>query len=105
MVIASEGAPPGRGGSNMPYLLVSHQVEDFAQWKPVYDAYQLEPSNPRSKGDIVFQSPEDPNSVTVLSEFENWEAAEEFKNSAVLKDAMKHAGVASEPKFTHLERV
>ncbi|MDX1534777.1 MAG: cyclase [Thermoplasmata archaeon] len=89
----------------MAYLLVSHHVEDFAKWKPVYDAYQLEPSNPRSKGDLVFQSPEDPNEVTVLSEFESWEDAEAFMNSEELKDAMQHAGVSSEPVFTYLERV
>lgn len=89
----------------MAYVFVTHQVEDFAKWKPVYDAYQLEPSNPRSKGDIVFQSPDDPNLVSVLSEFESWEAAEEFMNSAELKNAMQHAGVASEPEFTFLEKV
>ncbi|MFQ5919062.1 MAG: putative quinol monooxygenase [Thermoplasmata archaeon] len=89
----------------MAYLMVSHQVEDFAKWKPVYDAYQLEPSNPRSKGDIVFQSPDDPNLVTVLSEFESWEAAEAFKGSEELKNAMEHAGVASRPEFTYLEKV
>lgn len=89
----------------MAYVLTVHQVEDFAKWKPVYDAYQLEPSNPRSKGDMVFQSPDDPNLVSVLSEFENWEAAEEFMNSEELKNAMQHAGVASKPEFTYLEKV
>lgn len=89
----------------MAHVLITHAVEDFAKWKPVYDAYQLEPSNPRSKGDMVFQSPDDPNLVTVLSEFESWEAAEAFLNSEELKNAMQHAGVASKPDFVFLERV
>jgi hypothetical protein len=89
----------------MVYVLITHAVEDFAEWKPVYDAYQLEPSNPQSKGDLVFQSTEDPNLVTVLSEFESWDAAEEFMNSEELKNAMHDAGVAGEPEVAYLEKV
>ncbi|MFQ5907822.1 MAG: cyclase [Thermoplasmata archaeon] len=89
----------------MVYVLITHAVEDFAKWKPVYEAYQLEPSNPRSKGDMVFQSTENPNLVTVLSEFESWDAAEEFTKSEELKSAMHDAGVASEPEIAFLEKV
>ena len=88
----------------MVYVLITHAVEDFAKWKPVYDAYQLEPSNPRSKGDMVFQSAENPNLVTVLSEFESREDADLMINSEELKNAMHSAGVSSEPEFMFLEK-
>ncbi len=88
----------------MVYVLITHAVEDYAKWKPVYDAYQLEPSNPRSKGDMVFQSAENPNLVTVLSEFESREDADLMINSEELKNAMHHGG-ASEPEFVFLEKV
>ncbi len=89
----------------MVYVLITHAVEDFAKWKPVYDAYQLEPSNPRSKGDMVFQSAENPNLVTVLSEFESREDADLMINSDELKNAMHNAGLASQPEFVFLEKV
>ncbi len=88
----------------MTYVLITHAVEDYAKWKPVYDAYQREPRNPRSKGDMVFQSAENPNLVPVLSEFESREAADLMMNSDELKNAM-HAGGSSEPEFVFLEKV
>ena len=88
----------------MVYVLITHAVEDFAKWKPVYDAYQLEPSNPRSKGDMVFQSADNPNLVTVLSEFESRKDADLTINSEELKNAMDHAGVTSKPEFTFLNK-
>ena len=84
--------------------MITHAVEDFAKWKPAYDAYQLEPSNPRSKGDMVFHSVENPNLVTVLSEFESREDADLMINSEELKNAMRRAGVTSEPEFTFLTK-
>ncbi len=89
----------------MVYVLITHAVEDFAKWKPMYDAYQLEPINPRSKGDMVFQSAENPNLVTVLSEFESREDADRMLDSEELKNAMHQAGVTSKPEFVFLEKV
>ena len=88
----------------MVYVLITHAVEDFSKWKPAYDAYQLEPRNPKSKGDMVFQSVENPNLVTVLSEFESREDADLMINSEELKNAMHQGGVTGEPEFTFLEK-
>ncbi|MCJ2531196.1 MAG: hypothetical protein LN413_02600 [Candidatus Thermoplasmatota archaeon] len=72
----------------MVYVWITHAVEDFSKRVSVYDAYRLEPSNLRSKGDMVFQSAEDLNLVTVLAEFESREDADLMISAEELKDAM-----------------
>jgi quinol monooxygenase YgiN len=86
----------------MAMLIVHLKVKDYAAFREVFD--NATPTRTRfgSTGHKVFQSPSDPNEVTVLSEWKNVDQAKVYADSNELKEAMKNAGVISQPGLTFL---
>lgn len=89
----------------MTTMFVRHQVRDFDAWRRIYD--ELDPTRQSMgvTGQAVYRSDEDPNDVTVTHDFATTEAAKRFAESEVLRNAMRRAGVASEPTIWFTERV
>jgi quinol monooxygenase YgiN len=86
----------------MAMLIVHMKVKDYAAFRKVFD--NATPTRTRfgSTGHKVFKSPNDPNEVTVLSEWKNVDQAKVYADSNELKDSMKNAGVISQPGLTFL---
>jgi quinol monooxygenase YgiN len=86
-------------------LFVRHQVRDFAAWRQVYDDLDATRQSMGVTGQAVYRGDGDPNDVTVSHDFATAEAAKQFVESEVLRNAMRRAGVASEPTIWLTERV
>jgi heme-degrading monooxygenase HmoA len=89
----------------MAYLLVHHNVEDFAKWKPVFDADATARKAGGSKGGRLFRSANNPNEVVVLFEWDSTEKALQFAQSDSLREAMQNAGVTGRPDVYFLDEV
>lgn len=85
----------------MTRMFARHQVEDFGQWKKVYDDFDRASMGVRD--DAVFQAAEDPNDITVWHDFDDLESARSVAESDELRDAMKRAGVVGEPTIWFTE--
>lgn len=86
-------------------VIVQHEVKDFAQWKPVFDAD--EPN--RSKAGVslkgLYTSVKNPNDVTMIFEVADAGMIDSFLNNPQLKEAMKEGGVISTPVVSALKKV
>jgi quinol monooxygenase YgiN len=86
----------------MAILIVHFKVKDYAAFRQVFD--NTTPTRTRfgSTGHKVLQSPSDPNEITILSDWKNVDQAKVYSDSNELKEAMKNAGVISQPDLTFL---
>ncbi|MES2761776.1 MAG: hypothetical protein V4677_06200 [Bacteroidota bacterium] len=86
-------------------IINSHKVENFAKWKEGFEAG----ANMRKELGIVikgvFQSVEDENYVTIISEMPNPETAKAVLSSPQLKEAGQRSGVISAPEIKMLNQV
>ncbi len=81
----------------MVTLFVKHAVEDFHNWKSVYDDLGPTRRTMGVTGASVHQDPKDPNMVTVTHQFATMDAATTFASSDDLKNALMKAGVRGRP--------
>jgi len=89
----------------MTTLFVHHKVEDYAAWRKVFDDLTPIRTSYGATSQRVFQSPNDPNEVTIFTEFKTIEQAKNYSASDDLKEGMKNAGVASQPEVMFLVEV
>jgi len=86
-------------------IINTHQVENFEKWKEGFDAG----ANMRKELGItikgVFQSVEDENHVTIVSEMPSPEIAKAILSSPELKAAGQRSGVISAPEIKMLKQV
>lgn len=86
-------------------MLAKHKVKDYAAWKLVFDRLA---DFRKASGEISFlilSQPQDPNSLTLLFEWDKPENAESFTNSDKLKNVMQEGGVVGEPQIEFLNEV
>jgi len=90
----------------MPYLLVRHKVEDYEQWKPVFDHDHGATRERRgSQGGWILRNADDPNELVILLEWDSLENARGFAEADDFREAMQRAGVADQPDVYILEEV
>jgi hypothetical protein len=89
----------------MPYLLVRHKVEDYARWKPIFDADAATRRASGSQGGRLFRNASDPNELVILFELADLEKARQYTQSEELRGEMQQAGVADQPDIYFLEEV
>ncbi|MHB0966430.1 MAG: cyclase [Bellilinea sp.] len=89
----------------MPYVLTQFSVKNFSQWKVVFDEFVPIRRHYSSKGARAFCVSNNPESVVVLTEFEDLERAIEMYASKDFKDAIQRAGVIGSPVVTLLKEV
>ena len=88
----------------MPCLLIRHTVQDYSDWKAVFDEQEdLRRAN-GSQGGRLFRSTES-GEVLVLLEWDDLERARLFADSDDLREAMARAGVTDRPNIWFLEDV
>ena len=86
----------------MAKLIVHHKVQDYAAWRKVFDNDATSRREFGSTSAQVFTSASDPNDVTAIMDWPSVDAAKAFATSASLKEAMKNAGVISQPDVMFL---
>ncbi|PHQ57455.1 MAG: cyclase [Lutibacter sp.] len=86
----------------MTFILIKHRVNNYDNWKPIYDESQEMASEKGQLSSRSFQELNDPNLVTVLTEFDSKEHGEQFINSTELMEAMQKAGVTGKPEIHFL---
>jgi hypothetical protein len=87
----------------MNYMLIHHRVQDFQQWKVLYDGHLPMRQQAGIKEVHVWRATEDPNDVTLLFEASDLPRAKAFAESADLRQAMAKAGVVGKPETTFLK--
>jgi heme-degrading monooxygenase HmoA len=86
----------------MAKLLVHHKVQDYSAWRRIFDENDQRRKEYGSTGFQVLKSVSDPNDLTVITDWPSVEAANSFATSDSLKEAMKNAGVTSQPEVMYL---
>ena len=86
----------------MATLFVHHKVQDYAAWRKVFDDLTARRTGYGCTGHKVFQSPSDPNEITILTEWKNVDQAKTYATSPDLKEGMKNAVVTSQPDVMFL---
>jgi heme-degrading monooxygenase HmoA len=89
----------------MTYILVVHEVEDYDNWKPVYDEDGPARKAKGSKGSFLFRSAKNRNQLIVLTQWENMKSAKNFGESEELRTTMQKAGVKGKPQVYYLEEI
>ena len=80
-------------------MYVHHEVNDYAAWRKVYNAFDAKRKTMGVIGQAVYQSIDNPNDVTVTHDFRNAKTAKAFAGSEELKGAMEKAGVKGTPQI------
>ena len=81
---------------------ISHNVADFAKWKPVYDAHLAARQKAGLREKNLLRSINNPNEVILLFEAEDLKRAQAFAESSDLREAMQKAGVVGKPDILFL---
>ncbi len=87
----------------MVTMFIKHKVEDYSNWKGVYDSIASVRKDMGVKGASVHRDAHDANVVTVMHKFNDLNAAKTFAGSDMLKSAMAKAGVAGPPEIWFAE--
>jgi len=87
----------------MTQLFIRHKVKDYDSWKEGFDsALDFRTSNGELESQ-VYRNSDDPNDITVITKFNNIDAAKEYAGLPELKDKMTEIGVLDEPTVIFLE--
>ena len=86
----------------MVIFFVHHKVKDYAAWRKIFDKGTPLRTSYGCSGQRVFQSPSDSNEITVLSEWGSVDQANAYAALDEVKEAMKNAGVTSQPDMMFL---
>lgn len=86
----------------MATLIVHHKVQNYTTWRKFFDDHDKARREFGSTGYKVFQSASDPNDITAIMDWPSVDAAKAFATSPSLKEAMKNAGVISQPDVSFL---
>ncbi|MGZ4957544.1 MAG: antibiotic biosynthesis monooxygenase [Methylobacter sp.] len=88
----------------MEYVLIIHEVEDYAAWKKIFDDAAL---IRKSAGELSFQVLKLDNNPNKIIHFSKWSSisnAKAFFESEKLVEIRKQAGVKA-PEFIYLEQL
>ncbi len=86
----------------MATLYVHHKVKDYVAWRKVFDDLTAMRTGYGCTGHAVYQSPSDPNEITILTDWKTIDQAKSYATSNDLKEGMKNAGVTSQPEVMFL---
>jgi quinol monooxygenase YgiN len=89
----------------MATVILSHEVTNFSDWKKGFDEGEGMRAEAGVKTHGVYSSVENPNHVTVITEFPSTEAVQGFLANPQLKADMEKAGVIGAPDVKILNKV
>ena len=86
------------------YVLIIHEVEDYAEWKAVFDEAAQIRKDAGEQSYKVLRYETKPNKVVHFSKWSSLDSARAFFESSELIELRKKAGVKA-PEFMYLEQV
>jgi quinol monooxygenase YgiN len=86
-------------------IIVQHTVRDYEAWKPAFDEHGKVRAKHGCLGHTVYRSEQDPNDITVITEWPSREQAREFVEDPSLREAMERGGVIGEPRISWVDEV
>jgi quinol monooxygenase YgiN len=89
----------------MIQVLVHHEVNDYPSWRAVFDAALDFRHGGGERSCRVFRKTGDPNNLTLLFEWEDFDQAQRYMNSQELRAKMKQAGVIGTPEIQYLREM
>jgi hypothetical protein len=89
----------------MVNVILTHEVRDFAEWKKGFDAGEPMRAQAGVKTTGMYTALDNPNKVTVTTEFPSAEAVQGFLANPQLKADMEQAGVVGAPELHILNKV
>jgi heme-degrading monooxygenase HmoA len=89
----------------MIYLMAIQKVEDFDNWKEVFDEHRTKRGDMGSKGATILRDSTHPHEIVVITKWEDVNAAKKFASSKDLKNVMKKAGVVGFPELRFLDDI
>ena len=82
----------------MVYLNVRHTVADYEKWRPLFDEDEARRRAAGATGvNQVYRDVDDPNTITIVLEWDNAENARKFMDDPALREVMQKAGVIGMP--------
>jgi len=87
----------------MTTVAVRHRVDDFETWLVGYKEHRSVRDRLGCTGDEVLRDEQDPQEVLVLTHWPSAAAAHQFATDPALPEAMKKAGVISDPRIEFYE--
>jgi quinol monooxygenase YgiN len=88
----------------MPYVLIIHEVADYAAWKIIFDQASAIRKNAGERSYQVLRYEEDANKIVHFSQWTSTADARKFFESPELVEIRKQAGVKA-PDFLYLEEL
>ena len=89
----------------MAWIHVRHRVADYAKWKAAYDGTAEYKRAHGWQRYFVYAVGSNQTDVMVMEEFDTREHAQEFVESAFLREAMAGAGVQGVPEILVMEEL
>ncbi len=89
----------------MVTVILSHEVANFSDWKKGFDEGESMRQQAGVKTIGIFNSVENANDVTIITEFPSKEAVQGFMANPNLKADMEKAGVISAPTVKILSKI
>ena len=105
IITAAATAGSARAAGGGTFLVVTHKVEDYDRWLPVFESTSGLKRKYGWKQSAVYSVDGDRNNVMVMEEFASLEKAKAFAASPELKAAMGKAGVAGPPVIQFIKSV
>lgn len=81
----------------MIYAFVSHPVQNFEVWKPVFDSDKARATASGIQFINLLRGKENPNEVSIFCSAPSQEAFDAFFHDPILPELMKDAGVLAPP--------
>jgi len=78
-------------------MIIHHRVQNYENWRPVYDAHEPARISAGLTKGRVFRSADDPQDILILFDMADRQKAEAFAASEDLKTAMQRSGVQGKP--------
>jgi len=78
----------------MTYVNVRHTVAEYEKWRPFFDADETRRRAGGASGiNQIYWDVDDPNTITLVMEWDNEANAKKFLNDPALAEVMQKAGV------------
>ncbi len=77
----------------MPYSLSRVKIDDYVKFKSGFDEASALRRAYGAKGAKLFRDVDDPDDITLLVEWDNFEDARKFLQAEEVREALKRAGV------------
>jgi heme-degrading monooxygenase HmoA len=79
-------------------LIIRQKVSDYGKWRPIFDGSETQRRAYGATGvKQVYRDAKDPDTVTVIMEWDKAENAQKFASGSEFKELRKKAGVIGEP--------